>query len=136
MLPILCMYFVSGQDVTMSKSSSKTMFNVIQGFLYSIDIIITPLNDKMHVARIVYLFYVSCFNHLFSIYIHTLGNTVVQDKVLHPRVTCDGCSGPVYGTRYKCTVCPNYDLCERCKSMKRHLMHPMTAIRSPQGTCA
>ena len=54
-------------------------------------------------------------------------------KELHPGIRCDGCFGPVFGTRYKCTICPDYDLCERCKSMRRHVEHPMTAIKSPQG---
>ena len=54
-------------------------------------------------------------------------------NVLHPGVRCDGCSGPVYGTRYKCTVCPDYDLCERCRSVGKHIEHPKIAIKRPQG---
>ncbi|KAL5460258.1 hypothetical protein EMCRGX_G033690 [Ephydatia muelleri] len=54
---------------------------------------------------------------------------------LHPRVTCDGCKGPVCGIRYKCSVCPNYDLCSACKGKGGHAEHKMTAIKSPQDRC-
>eukprot|EP00731_Ephydatia_muelleri_P030989 Em0022g503a len=48
---------------------------------------------------------------------------------LHPRVACDGCKGPVCGIRYKCSVCPNYDLCSACKGKGGHAEHKMTVIR-------
>ena len=33
----------------------------------------------------------------------------------HVNVSCDCCRrGPITGVRYKCSTCPNYDLCERC----------------------
>ena len=32
------------------------------------------------------------------------------DRVVHPAVTCDFCSGPVIGMRYKCNACMSYDL--------------------------
>ena len=37
-----------------------------------------------------------------------------MDPVVHRGVRCDLCKGPVIGYRYKCSVCPDYDLCETC----------------------
>lgn len=35
--------------------------------------------------------------------------------VEHNDVTCDGCEAePIIGSRFRCTVCPDRDLCERC----------------------
>ena len=52
---------------------------------------------------------------------------------LHPRVACDDCKGPVCGIRYKCSVCPNYDLCSACKGKGGHAEHKMTVIRGARG---
>ena len=52
---------------------------------------------------------------------------------LHPGVTCDGCEGPIYGTRFKCLVCPDYDLCSLCESKGGHLEHNMIAFKNPDG---
>lgn len=49
----------------------------------------------------------------------------------HPGVLCDGCRGPIAGIRYKCSMCPNYDLCERCRSQGTHNQHHMHEIRQP-----
>ena len=51
--------------------------------------------------------------------------------VLHPGVTCDGCDGPVCGTRYKCLVCADYDLCSHCKGTGLHGEHSMRTIEVP-----
>lgn len=38
-----------------------------------------------------------------------------QKKVLHQRIMCDGCGlHPIEGVRYKCTVCGDFDYCEKC----------------------
>lgn len=50
---------------------------------------------------------------------------------LHPSVTCDGCEGPVVGTRFKCSVCPNYDLCSACQARGTHTEHALLPIWHP-----
>ena len=50
---------------------------------------------------------------------------------IHFGITCDECG--VYGIkgrRYKCLVCPNYDLCESCESNLNH-DHPMMKVNNP-----
>ncbi|XP_005097523.2 uncharacterized protein LOC101852689 [Aplysia californica] len=58
--------------------------------------------------------------------IHTLNitaassNAEASSTVVH-NVTCDGCKFyPLAGTRYKCTVCPCFNLCEACEKKKQH----------------
>jgi len=46
----------------------------------------------------------------------------------HYGVACDGCNQtPIVGQRFKCTVCPNYDLCEACNSKGVH-DHPLESV--------
>jgi len=40
---------------------------------------------------------------------------------------CDGCQNDIRGMRWKCTTCPNYDLCQVCKSK------PPNILRHPNG---
>jgi sequestosome 1 len=53
------------------------------------------------------------------------------NKECHVGVRCDGCQGPVIGFRYKCFVCPDYDLCEKCSSAGIHSEHNMIKITKP-----
>lgn len=55
-----------------------------------------------------------------------------QRGPLHPGVVCDGCSSHIYGTRYKCLVCPDYDLCTSCESRGEHVNHNMVTIDRPE----
>ncbi|KAI3351381.1 hypothetical protein L3Q82_020195, partial [Scortum barcoo] len=50
---------------------------------------------------------------------------------LHPNITCDGCEGPVVGTRFKCSVCPDYDLCSACQARGTHTEHALLPIWHP-----
>ncbi|XP_068265565.1 sequestosome-1 isoform X2 [Nyctibius grandis] len=51
--------------------------------------------------------------------------------MVHPNVVCDGCEGPVVGARFKCTVCPDYDLCSTCEGKGVHKEHNMVMFQSP-----
>eukprot|EP01090_Pellita_catalonica_P012762 TRINITY_DN2852_c0_g1_i1.p1 TRINITY_DN2852_c0_g1~~TRINITY_DN2852_c0_g1_i1.p1 ORF type:complete len:514 (-),score=109.86 TRINITY_DN2852_c0_g1_i1:33-1574(-) len=53
---------------------------------------------------------------------------------------CDGCNKRIFGIRYKCSVCPDYDLCEKCEvnSTAVHAGHAFIKILTPStktGTC-
>ncbi|KAK1803898.1 hypothetical protein P4O66_003842 [Electrophorus voltai] len=53
--------------------------------------------------------------------------------MVHPSVTCDGCEGQVVGTRFKCTVCRDYDLCSTCQAKGLHKEHPLLPIFHPMA---
>jgi hypothetical protein len=101
----------------------------------------------------------NCIQHAATIHPHhpfatvydhippTLDNFLPRHDLVHPHVHCDGiaCKGNKYtirGIRYKCAVCPDFDLCEQCEtdlSYKpavspghgHHVSHPMVKIRIP-----
>jgi len=56
-----------------------------------------------------------------------------QDGEVHYGVSCDGCDGSVQGFRYKCMVCPDYDLCGLCEAKGLHPGHNMIRIASPES---
>ena len=45
---------------------------------------------------------------------------VPKQKPLHPKVICDGCQKHVRGIRFKCCMCPDFDLCEECEARNEH----------------
>ena len=52
-------------------------------------------------------------------------------EVMHPNIICDNCDcEPIVGVRYKCSVCKDFDLCEKCEANTTH-EHPFLKIRHP-----
>ena len=49
-----------------------------------------------------------------------LKNLEAEDTgMIHLGIYCDGCNDEriqIHGNRYKCLICPDYDLCENCKN--------------------
>lgn len=55
-----------------------------------------------------------------------------QANTLHENVVCNNCQAhPIQGIRYKCTVCGDYDLCEKCEGEGVHPEHVLCKIRRP-----
>ena len=59
-----------------------------------------------------------------------------QQAITHQGYTCDGCNAsPITGIRYRCSVCHNFDFCEKCEAEKPH-SHPFLKIRKPEQSPA
>lgn len=53
----------------------------------------------------------------------------VNAEVVHAHVTCDEChASPIVGVRYKCVVCPDFDVCVNCEAKSTHA-HPFLKIK-------
>jgi len=57
-------------------------------------------------------------------------DNVPQSEIVHP-ADCDGCQTRIKGLRYKCSTCPDYDLCESCMNKKVHSEHTFTTLSKP-----
>ena len=56
----------------------------------------------------------------------------VYGTIIHEGIECDECGlHPIAGNRYKCTVRPNFDLCEACEQSGKH-PYPTVKIYSPK----
>ena len=54
--------------------------------------------------------------------------------VVHQKVTCDGCNkAPIVGVRYKCSECPDFDLCQECEAKDVHNHHVFLKLKFPMG---
>jgi hypothetical protein len=52
---------------------------------------------------------------------------------VHRGVSCDGCGMEnLVGVRFKCTVCPDYDVCSACEPA-HDASHPLIKIKQPLG---
>jgi hypothetical protein len=56
---------------------------------------------------------------------------LASSVTIHHGVTCDNCNkSPITGARFKCKLCPNFDLCEDCESKDVHPAdHPLFKFR-------
>ena len=51
---------------------------------------------------------------------------------MHTNVVCDSCEVTISGTRYKCAICLDYDLCAKCERKGNHNHHEMLRICFPR----
>jgi hypothetical protein len=57
-----------------------------------------------------------------------------KPKIVHNHITCDECGKKnIEGIRYKCAVCADFDLCEKCEVTSTH-DHPFLKIKHPGQT--
>jgi hypothetical protein len=57
-----------------------------------------------------------------------------RSNVIHRGITCDGCQiCPVVGVRYKCSECPDFDLCQDCEAKDVHNHHVFLKLKHPMG---
>ena len=55
-----------------------------------------------------------------------------KPKVLHNHIICDDCGKKyIEGIRYKCAICHDFDLCEKCEAKSDH-PHPFLKIKDPK----
>ena len=56
-------------------------------------------------------------------------------KETHSGVICDVCeTRNITGRRYKCLVCPNFDICESCEAKEAHVDHPMVRCAKKENS--
>ena len=57
-----------------------------------------------------------------------------ENVIIHSGIKCKGCKmNPIIGIRYKCTVCDNFDYCEKCEDkFREEHPHPFLKIRNPK----
>jgi len=55
----------------------------------------------------------------------------IEPPVAFPGVACDECLEEIYTRRFKCCVCPNFDLCAACEAAGVHRHHTMLRVCDP-----
>ena len=75
---------------------------------------------------------------LYRIRVTVRGQTVQQTRQqmngvggYHDGIFCDACNNSVFGFRYKCVVCPDFDLCRECEYRMIHSWHNMMRLVAP-----
>ena len=63
----------------------------------------------------------------------SLPNIVDKNKQKHLNIICDGCKNQIFGVRFVCNLCPDYDLCEKCHSQGIHKEHTFSPCPSNFG---
>uniref|UniRef100_A0A915LM14 ZZ-type domain-containing protein n=1 Tax=Meloidogyne javanica TaxID=6303 RepID=A0A915LM14_MELJA len=53
------------------------------------------------------------------------------DHIIHLNVICDACDQMIRGRRYKCLICPDFDLCQSCEQKNEHFEHAMMRVVKP-----
>jgi hypothetical protein len=53
------------------------------------------------------------------------------EQIIHRNVICDGCDKEIRGRRYKCLICPDFDLCQLCEQKNEHPEHAMMRLVKP-----
>ena len=58
---------------------------------------------------------------------------IKEEKIIHKGIICDVCGTfPIIGIRYKCLICKNFDLCEKCeKNLSNYHKHPLIKYIEP-----
>jgi len=60
---------------------------------------------------------------------HAIYTIPEKNATIHTNIRCDGCNMyPIVGTRFKCTVLKDYDLCRNCEVKSNH-PHPFLKLR-------
>ena len=56
-----------------------------------------------------------------------------EEESVHIGISCNNCNCEnIIGPRYKCTVCPNYNLCSKCEEISNHdINHIFVKIKKP-----
>lgn len=68
------------------------------------------------------------FKALYSDY--TQKNLVYRKDQIHTDYSCNECGcDPIKGIRYLCTVCEDFDLCQKCEAKGIHSEHVLLKIR-------
>lgn len=103
-------------DKWLQSGSLEGLGVLMEGFLRSL--IQLPLEQQRDVASIV-------VGGVLEKFLQVLPSVTSAGSGLpHVGVVCDGCNArPITGPRYKCMVCPDYDLCGSCY-LRRHELHP------------
>ena len=57
-----------------------------------------------------------------------------KEKIYHFGIKCNNCSSfPIIGCRYKCTICEDFNLCEKCEKIMGSIhSHPLFKIKTPK----
>ncbi|XP_026733456.1 uncharacterized protein LOC113497886 [Trichoplusia ni] len=59
------------------------------------------------------------------------GNEDTKGIYVHDHIVCDSCRKPIFGFRYKCVTCEDYDLCAKCEMLEAHPQHFFVRVPKP-----